>query len=154
MVTPLTVHARTPATLQPLAPQWLNLTHSSHFVHQTVTIGDEACHSSSSPSPPSSSSRFPSSAGDGGATPAMAAAVRVPAEAAAAPPPLPPHLYSFIPSWPSSTWRPYPPRRLAIRWPPCCFFKKNKVAAPLDLHDGCSSWWALLVGSPKPKLHV
>ena len=69
------------------------------------------------------------------------------------PPPSPP---TSIPSYRHGHhWHEGPiPRRLAIRWPPCCFFKKNKVAAPLDLHDGCSSWWALLVGSPKPKLHV
>ena len=149
MVTPLTVHARTPATLQPLAPQWLNLTHSSHFVHQTVTIGDEACHSSSSPSPPSSSSRFPSSAGDGGAAPAMAAAVRVPAEAAAPPPPLFLHTVMAI-----IDMKALSPAGLLSVGHPVAFFKKNKVAAPLNLHDGCSSWWALLVGSPKPKLHV
>ena len=66
MVTSLTVYACTPATLQLLAPQWPNLTRNSHFVHQTITAGDGAYHSSSSP--PFSSSRSPSSGGDGGET--------------------------------------------------------------------------------------
>ncbi|KAL6348448.1 hypothetical protein AAG906_007380 [Vitis piasezkii] len=80
MVTSLTVYARTLATLQLLAPQWPNLTHNSHFAHQTAAAGDGACHSSSSP--PSSSSRSPSSGGDGGETSRSSN----------------PHLHSFISS--------------------------------------------------------
>ena len=138
----LTVHARTPATLQHQAPQWLNLTHSSHFVHQTVTPGDEACHSS--PLPPSSSSRSPSSAGDGCETSSAGHGSGGTSASRSSSP----HLYSFIPSWPSSTWRPYPPAGLPSVGHPFCSFK-NKVAAPLDLHGGC-----LAGGLPKPRLYV
>ena len=141
MVTPLTVHARTPATLQLLAPQWPNLTHNSHFVHQTVTVGDGACHSS--PSSLSSSSRSPSSAGDDGETSSAGhGSDGASASRSSSPPPLFLHTIMAIIDMKAL----FPTAGLLsvghlfvllkIKWQPL-----------LDLHGGC-----LVGGLPKPKL--
>ena len=88
-------------------------------------------------SPPPSSSRFPSSSRDGGATSSAGHGCGgASASRSSSPPPLFLHTVMAIIDMKAQS-----PRRLAIRWPPCCFFK-NKVAAPLDLRDGCFGWWA------------
>ena len=125
-------------------PQWPNLTHNSHSVHQIVTAGDGACHSS--PSPLSSSSRSPSSAGDGGETSSAGhGSGGANASRSSSPPPLFPHTIMAIIDM------------KALFPPPACyplatllFLKKNKVAATPRSSWWMFGWWALLVGSQSP----
>ena len=123
-------------------PQWPNLTHSSHSVHQIITAGEGACHSS--PSLLSFSPRSPSSAGDGGET-SSAGHGSASASRSSSPPPLFSHTLMAIIDMKAL----FPTAGLLSVGHPFVL-KKNKVATTSRSSWWMFSWWALLVGSQSP----
>ena len=127
-------------------PQWPNLTHSSHSVHQIITAEEGACHSLQSLL--SFSPRSPSSAGDGDET-NSAGHGSASASRSSRPPPLFPHTLMAIIDMKAL----FPTVGLLSVGHPFVL-KKKQGDSHLQILMMDVQLVGFVGGLPKPKLHV